>query len=279
MREFGSSCVTISENTPDRRRRRSARFQAANLVPDQTETRCIAVTAKASVPGTVKGYAVNQVYSPQGLEDHILISIRTGLGGGFSSCNGFAPDGTLVSNAPLSTMAQADDYTSGLGGWEVSPGTQTRTYEITWKFDTSGLTQSQLDQLQGAQTGIDIAVRPPGLHADRRPHRLRQRDRRRSPHSGLPEPAEQRRRHHVVVTARPHGSQQDASLYVDGADVASGTINHSSSFSGWWRAGYGALPTTSGYPTNATFAGAIDELAIYPSGLTAARIAAHYAAR
>jgi len=85
--------------------------------------------------------------------------------------------------------------------------------------------------------------------------------------------------HHVVVTARPHGSQQDASLYVDGADVASGTINHSSSFSGWWRAGYGALPTTSGYPTNATFAGAIDELAIYPSELTAARIAAHYAAR
>ena len=73
------------------------------------------------MPGTVKGYAVNPVCSPQGLEDHILISIRTGLGGGFSSCDGFVADATLASNVPLSTMALAHDYASGMGGRTVSP--------------------------------------------------------------------------------------------------------------------------------------------------------------
>jgi len=47
----------------------------------------------------------------------------------------------------------------------------------------------------------------------------------------------------------------------------------------WWRAGYGSLPTTSGYPASANFTGAIDEFALYQTELTAARVAAHYAAR
>jgi len=134
----------------------SARFQATNLTPDDTETRCIRVTATATVPGTVKGYAVNPVQSAQGLEDHILVTIRHGSGGSFSSCTGFVSTGTLISDMPLSTLANYNDYAHGMGGWDITSGTQSRTYEVTWKFDTTGLTQSQLDALQGAQTGIDI---------------------------------------------------------------------------------------------------------------------------
>ena len=134
----------------------AARFQAANMVPGATETKCIKVTATASVPGVVKGYALNAVRSPQGLEDHVLISVREGDGGNFSSCTGFVASGTLITDMPLSTLAGYADYAHGMGGWNVNAGTQTRTYEVTWKFDTTGLTQSQLDQLQGAQTGIDI---------------------------------------------------------------------------------------------------------------------------
>ena len=66
------------------------------------------------------------------------------------------PDCTLLSDVPLSTLPTFNDYAHGMGGWDVTPGTQSRTYEVTWKFDTTGLTQSQLDNLQGAQTGIDI---------------------------------------------------------------------------------------------------------------------------
>jgi hypothetical protein len=134
----------------------AARFQATNLVPGATDTKCIKVTATASVPGVVKGYALNAVPSPQGLEDHILVTVADGNGGSFASCTGFTPSATLITDMPLSTLATYGDYAHGMGGWAVTAGTQTRTYQVTWKFDTTNMTQSQLDALQGAQTGIDI---------------------------------------------------------------------------------------------------------------------------
>ena len=134
----------------------AARFQASNLVPGATDTKCIKVTATASVPGVVKGYAVNAVPSAQGLEDRVKISVVEGNGGTFASCTGFTAMGTLITDMPLSTLATFNDYAHGMGGWAVTAGTQSRTYQVTWKFDTTGMTQSQLDALQGSQTGIDI---------------------------------------------------------------------------------------------------------------------------
>jgi len=135
----------------------SARFQATNMTPGSTDTKCIKVTANASVPGIVKGYAVNPVPSAAGLEDHVMVTVAEGNGGTFASCTGFTPSGqNLVTNMPLSTLATFHDYAGGMGGWAVTAGTQTRTYQVTWKFDATGMTQSQLDALQGAQTGIDI---------------------------------------------------------------------------------------------------------------------------
>jgi hypothetical protein len=134
----------------------TARFQAAGMTPGSTETKCITVTANATIPGVVKGYAINPVSSPQGLEDHILITINQGNGGSFASCTGFVSTGNLITEMPLSTLATFNDYAHGMGGWSIGAGTQTRTYQVTWKFDATGLTQSALDALQGAQTGIDI---------------------------------------------------------------------------------------------------------------------------
>lgn len=44
----------------------------------------------------------------------------------------------------------------GIGGWAVPGGVSAKTYKFTWKFDTAGMTQAQIDQLQGAKTGIDM---------------------------------------------------------------------------------------------------------------------------
>lgn len=134
----------------------SARFTVTNMTPGDTDTRCITVTANASVPGTVKGYAVNPVFPSPTLADSIDITIRDGAGGSFATCDGFVPAGTIVADTPLSTLAQADSYNTAVGGWNVGAGTQTRTYEITWDFDISGLTQAQVDDLQGDRAGIDI---------------------------------------------------------------------------------------------------------------------------
>jgi hypothetical protein len=38
----------------------------------------------------------------------------------------------------------------------VTAGTQSRTYQITWTFDTTGMTQEAVDQLQGQHVGIDV---------------------------------------------------------------------------------------------------------------------------
>jgi signal peptidase I len=85
--------------------------------------------------------------------------------------------------------------------------------------------------------------------------------------------------HHLVVTAKPTLLAQSSVMYVDGSAVAAGATTYTSSYTGYWRVGYGALGTGSGYPTSAGFAGSIDDVAIYPTQLSAARVAAHYTAR
>jgi hypothetical protein len=134
----------------------SARFQPVGMVPGDTDTRCITVTANATVPGVVKGYTLNPVLSPSGLQDHVLVAMKYGSGGGFGSCTGFVEAGVIFPATSLTTLAAFNSYTNGPGSWAVVAGTQSRTYQVTWTFDTTGMTQTQLDNLQNAQTGIDL---------------------------------------------------------------------------------------------------------------------------
>lgn len=85
--------------------------------------------------------------------------------------------------------------------------------------------------------------------------------------------------HHVVLTAVPRGQRQDAVMYVDGGGVVLGTTTRTGYYSGWWRVGYGTLVSGPGLPSSASFTGAIDEVAVYPTRLSATRVSAHYAAR
>ena len=134
----------------------SARFQVANMTPGQTDTRCIKVTANATVAGTVKGYAVNPVTSPQGLENHIRVTLERGSGGDFASCAGFTLDEVLIPGVPLTNVFAFNSFDKAVGGWDVPAGTSTKTYRITYRFDTTNLSQAQVDQLQGARTGVDL---------------------------------------------------------------------------------------------------------------------------
>jgi hypothetical protein len=134
----------------------SARFQVANMLPGQTDTKCIKVTADVSVAGVVKGYALNAVGAASGLASHVMITVDDGAGGSFATCQGFVSAGTVIPLMSLASLAGFTNYANGVGAWAVSPGTQSRTYRITWTFDTTGMTQSQLDALQGEQTGLDF---------------------------------------------------------------------------------------------------------------------------
>ena len=149
--DWATGNVTITDDDAG-----SARFQVENMAPGDSDTKCIKVTANASTDGLVKGYVVNPVRSSTGLEDHIRITMKSGTGGSYASCAGFVEESTVIPGAPLTQLFAANSWAAGVGGWPVSAGTQSRTYQITWTFDTSGMTQSEVDKLQGSHTGVDI---------------------------------------------------------------------------------------------------------------------------
>ena len=84
--------------------------------------------------------------------------------------------------------------------------------------------------------------------------------------------------HHLVLTATPRGQRQDSIMYVDGTEVTSGVTSRTGDYTGWWRVGYGNLDA-GGVVGPRGFAGSIDQPAVYQTELSAARVAAHYAAR
>jgi hypothetical protein len=79
--------------------------------------------------------------------------------------------------------------------------------------------------------------------------------------------------HHVVATLGSGGM----ALYVDGALVASSTAaTTAQGYAGYWRIGGDNLNGWPNKPTNAAFKGSVDEVAVYPTALTAAQVANHY---
>ena len=79
--------------------------------------------------------------------------------------------------------------------------------------------------------------------------------------------------HHVVATLSGAGMV----LYVDGVKVAANaTTTTAESNTGWWRVGYDNLSGWPGAPTRTHFTGLLDEVAVYPTALSATRVAAHY---
>ena len=79
--------------------------------------------------------------------------------------------------------------------------------------------------------------------------------------------------HHMVATQGSNGMR----LYVDGTQVAQNTITGNQSYTGFWRVGQDNLNSWPERPTSNAFAGSIDEVAVYPGALSAARVLTHYA--
>jgi hypothetical protein len=150
----GSVALTDDDNG-------TAGFQVTNVTPGDTGQKCIVVTASSSVAGVVKAYVQNLSPSAQGLEDHITLTIEQGTGGSFADCTGFVVDPavTVLPPASLTTLASVNtSYATGGSLWTTTGNAagESKTYRGTWAFDATGLTQLQVDALQGASTSIDL---------------------------------------------------------------------------------------------------------------------------
>jgi len=82
--------------------------------------------------------------------------------------------------------------------------------------------------------------------------------------------------HLVTASMSPAGMR----LYVDGALVGSrADVTSGLGFQGDWQLGTANLAGRTAAPSSNSFLGSIDEVAIYPTALSATRVAAHYTAR
>jgi len=136
-----------------------AAFSATNVVPGSTGTKCIVVTSTASVPGEVRSYVANLSSSGATLGDRITFRLEPGTGGSFNDCTGFVPSGTAEPASPITAVAAArHDYATGGHAWATAgiAAGESRTYRGTWTFDTTGLTQAQIDALQGSSLSADL---------------------------------------------------------------------------------------------------------------------------
>ncbi len=146
--ETGS--VTLSDDDAG-----AAMFSVQNVVPGQSGSRCIVVTAAPSVPSTVKTYV--QSLQADGLENNVFVSMEQGSGGSFGDCTGFVPAGDAAPFMTLVTAATYDSFANGVLPWAASAGTSSKTYKISWRFDTGALDQAGIDALQGKSASMNIA--------------------------------------------------------------------------------------------------------------------------
>lgn len=78
--------------------------------------------------------------------------------------------------------------------------------------------------------------------------------------------------HHVVAVQDSGGMK----LYVDGALTGTNGTSVNQAFPGFWRAGGGNLDSWPEQPSNNYFTGNLDEVAVYPFGLSAGEVSTHY---
>jgi hypothetical protein len=79
--------------------------------------------------------------------------------------------------------------------------------------------------------------------------------------------------HHVVATQGSDGMK----LYVDGQLVGTNAQTANQSYDGYWRVGGDNLNGWPNQPSSNYFNGSLDETAVYPTALSAAQVAHHYA--
>jgi len=133
----------------------AAAFRVSGVVPGQTGSKCLVVTSQSTVPGQVRVYVAN--LGAQGLEGNITVSLQSGTGGSFADCTGFTATATLPPLSLSVINAGIHDYATGVLPWNTTgtPG-EAKVYKATWTFDVTGLTQTQIDALQGKSTSVDV---------------------------------------------------------------------------------------------------------------------------
>jgi hypothetical protein len=114
----------------------TAMFNASNLKPGATGSKCIVVTSSGSLASNVKLYGTAYA-TTKGLADNLNLQVEEGTGGSFSNCTGFTASSTIFNGTATAFGTTKTDYASGVGSWAPAGGTATKTYRVTYTLSAS----------------------------------------------------------------------------------------------------------------------------------------------
>jgi hypothetical protein len=114
----------------------TAMFNASNLKPGATGTKCIAVTSSGSLASTVKLYGTSYD-TTNGLAANINLKVEEGTGATASSCAGFTGGTTLYDGAMSTFGTTKTSFATGVSSWVPAGGTATKAYRITYTLSSS----------------------------------------------------------------------------------------------------------------------------------------------
>jgi hypothetical protein len=126
----------------------TALFNATNLKPGATASKCIVVTSSGSLASTVKLYGTS--YSTtKSLADSINLKVEEGTGGSNSNCTAFTAGSTIFDGTASSFGTTKTDFASGVGSWAPAAGNATKTYKVTYT-----LSATTPDSAQGGSAAL-----------------------------------------------------------------------------------------------------------------------------
>jgi hypothetical protein len=126
----------------------TAMFNATNLKPGATGTKCIQVTSTGSLAAAVKLYGTGFTQQ-NSVGTHINLTVEEGTGATTSSCTGFT--GSQIFSGTLAAFSTGHtNYSNGAGTWAPT-GTppETRSYRFVYT-----LSAGAPDTVQGSTAGI-----------------------------------------------------------------------------------------------------------------------------
>lgn len=113
----------------------SALFAAAGLTPGATGERCITTTYIGSLAAEVRLYG-SDAASTDELDEHINLTITSGTGGSYNSCEDFVADddSEVFSGSLADFAANHTDYASGIDLGTVVNESAPATYQFSYTF-------------------------------------------------------------------------------------------------------------------------------------------------
>lgn len=118
----------------------TALFDAGNLKPGSTGTKCIVVTSSGSLASSVKLYGTG-ASTTRSLDSWIDLTVEEGAGGSFSNCTGFIATGTVFNGTLADFATNRTSFATGVGTWtpagQTAPATVSRTYRFSYTVNSS----------------------------------------------------------------------------------------------------------------------------------------------